>query len=139
MLDGEQEIGDRRFALALQHAIDGAGPVLEEVARDEGRAVPADEEEAAGELLLGDLRQVDDLRHVRQVVAGEGDDVGSPVVESLRVVAMGLHLQVQQADVVAGLSGGLRDQLETERLQPKIDLRVHERTRMNEKYLHLPP
>jgi hypothetical protein len=52
---------------------------------------------------------------------------------------MGFDLQIQQPDVVSGLSGHLCNQLEAERLQTKIDLRVHEWTRMNGEYLHLNP
>src|SRR3546814_17144236 len=56
-----------------QDAVDRAFAVLQQLLGREGGAVPADEDEAAGEAPLRRLGEVDDLRHVREVVAGEGD------------------------------------------------------------------
>src|SRR5262249_20372304 len=85
---------------------------------------------AGGQALAGGAREIDDLGHVRQVVAGEHDGLRPPPVEQAKVVLVGLALQVEQAHVVPGGPSGGGHQLEPERLEAQEDLRVHQPARM---------
>ena len=105
-------------------------------ARDEGDAVAADEDEAGGQAGLRRLGEVDDLRHVRQVVPGEADGVGAPVLEQAEVVAVGLDLEVDDPHCVPGLAGRGGDQLQPQRLEAEEDARVHEPAGMDGEQLH---
>src|SRR5436190_15950492 len=75
-LDSFEQLDDPGFSLALEHAIDRALTVLDDRARGKRGAVSTDADEAARQRGLGPLREVDDLRHIGQVVAGKGDQVG---------------------------------------------------------------
>src|SRR5437588_12957886 len=68
------------LALALEHAIDGARPVRDDRARGKGGAVAADANEDSREPRLGRLGEIDDLGHVRQIIARNRDDLGPPAL-----------------------------------------------------------
>ena len=112
----------RRFALALEDAVDRPSAVLDESARGERGAVPADADKGLRQPRLGRLGEIDDLRNVGEVVAGKSDDIGPPAVEQPEIGGMVLDLQVDQPDRVAGAPRRLRDELEPERLEPQKDL-----------------
>ena len=118
---GVQESADRRFALATQHAVEGAVPVAQELVGREGDAVAPGEDEAVGQALPGRPGKIEDLGHVGKIVEGEGHRIGPPPVEPAEVVLVRLDLQVEQLDLVTGAARGRGHQLETERLQAKID------------------
>src|SRR5262249_22462254 len=63
---------------------------------------------------------------IGEVVEGERHRVGPPAVERAEVIALRLDLQVEHAHLVSGLPRRRGDQLEPERLQPEVHLRVHE-------------
>jgi hypothetical protein len=48
------------------------------------------------------------------------------------VVGMSLDLQIEEPDGVLGAAGRFRHELETQRLEPKEDIRVEQWARMNE-------
>ena len=68
------------LALAFQHA-NCALPMLNQRCCGEGGAVSADADKGPGKARLCCLRQIDDLRDICQIVAGERDDVWPPDVE----------------------------------------------------------
>src|SRR5215467_5804382 len=133
---GLEQLGHRRLALALENAIDRASGVLQELLGGEGRAVATDEDERVGPPRAGQLGQVDHLGDVREIVAGEGDDVGLPVVDEPEIIVVRGRLQVDQTRLVAGASDGRRDQLEPERLETEKDLRVHQGAGVNREDSH---
>ena len=84
----------------------------------------------------GRLGEVDDLGQVGEVVAREGDDVRLPLINELDIILVAFYLQVDELDVVSTSPCSLGYQLETERLEAQVDLRVHKRTGMHSKKLH---
>ena len=133
-LEGREEGRKRRLALALEHAVDRAVRVGEERGGDERGAVAADHDRRGGEVLLRGLGQIDDLGDVGEVVAGEDDHVRAPAFDQPMVMAVGLHLQIEQADIVPRLQGSGGDQLQPQRLEPEEDPRVHQRARVDTKH-----
>ena len=81
--------------------------------------------------LLGEFGEIHNLRHVRQVVAPECHGVRRPGSDERQIVFPRFYLQVDQADVMSCLAGGLGYHLESEWFQAKIDFGVHERTGMH--------
>ena len=97
-LDGFKQLDDGRLALALEHAIDGALAVFKNGARGEGGAVAADADERAWQTKLRRLRQIDDLGHIGEVVAGKGDEIRLPLGDHAVIVGVALDLQVDESD-----------------------------------------
>jgi hypothetical protein len=139
VLSGVERRGQHRLALALEHGIDRAFRVLQQGFRRERGAVAANEDEASRQPQLRDPGEVDDLRHVREVVAGERDRVGLPIPKPALEGAVALDLEIDEAHLVARAPRGLGRKLETERLQAKKYFRVHERSRMDREDLHERP
>ena len=73
-----------------------------------------------GSTALVAARQVEDLRHVGQVVAGEAHRVRPPAPQRGEEVAVGFHLKVDQLHVMAGLARCGGNQLQAERLQAQV-------------------
>ena len=96
----------------------------------------ADADESARQRAFGGLREVDDLRHIGEVVAGKSDEIRLPFGEHAVVIGVSLDLQIHEPDGVLGAPGRLRHELEAQRLEPKEDIRVEEWARMNEQSLH---
>src|SRR6185295_5868042 len=71
-----------------------------------------------------------------QVVEREADRLGTPVAQRLLVVARREDLQVEQAHLVPRRLHRRGDALEPERLQTEIDLREHQRARVDEQHAH---
>jgi len=92
VLDGFEQLGHRGLALALEDAVDGPAGVLEQLLSGERRAVAADEDERVGPAGTRQLREIDHLGDVRQVVAGERDHVRLPVVDEPEVILVGARL-----------------------------------------------
>ena len=128
VLDGFEQCVHRGFALALDDAIDRPAGVLEQVPSDEGGAVAPHEHEAPGVPRTGQLRQIDDLGNIRQVVARECHHVRLPVIDEPEVVLVRGRLQIDEPGLVARPADGGRDQLEPEGLEAQEDLRVHQGT-----------
>ena len=59
-----------------------------------------------------------------------------PDLQQAVQVGVGLDLQVDDADLVAGQAGGGGDQLEPERLQTQEDARVHQTAGVDGEQLH---
>ena len=128
VLDRFEQREHRRLALALHDAIDGSAGVLEELLRDERGAVAPDEHEGVGPPGASQLRQIDDLGNIRQVVARECHHVRLPVIDEPEVVLVRGRLQIDEPGLVARPADGGRDQLEPEGLEAQEDLRVHQGT-----------
>ena len=110
--------------------------MLEELVGDERRAVTADEHVRPGQELLGGARQLDHFGRVGEVIEREADRIGSESPQRFLVVAVPEDLQVEEPHLVAGGADRLGDALQPERLEAEIDLRVHERARMDEEDSH---
>ena len=93
--------------------------------------MPADANKDFRKPRLGRLGEIDDLGHVRQVIARKRDDFGPPALQQAEIRAMVLDLQIDELDLVPGAAQRLRDELEPERLEPQKDLCVHQRSGMD--------
>ncbi len=91
----------------------------------------ADAHEDFREPRPGCLGEIDDLGHIRQVIARKRDDFGPPALQQAKIRAMVLDLQINELHLVPGPAQRLRDELEPERLEPQKDLCVHQRSRMD--------
>ena len=91
-----------------------------------------DANEGARQHRLGFLGEVDDLRDIGEIVAGEGNKVRLPFRDQPVIGSVVLDLQIDQADRMAGTARSLRDQLHTQRLELQEYLGVEQRTRVNE-------
>ncbi|GAA4495044.1 hypothetical protein GCM10023158_14320 [Gluconacetobacter tumulicola] len=80
--------------------------------------------------------QIDNLRHVGQIVSGKTDSVGPEILDHAPIVAVGFHLQINDLHFVPGLSGRACHQLQAQRLQSQEDLGVHQRAGMDGEYSH---
>jgi len=134
--DGLQQFDDARLALALEDAVDGALPVLQDGRPGERGAVPADADKGARQRKPRRLCQIDDLGHVGEVVAGEGDEIGPPLRDHAMIIGVALDLQVDQTHLMPRAPRSLHHQLEPQRLEPQEDIGIEQRARMNEKSFH---
>ena len=130
------ELRGGRLAFALEHAVDRSLGMLEQVAGHERGAVAAHEDEGLRTQRPRGPCQVDQLGNVRQIVAGECHNIGSPLVDLPEEVGMTLHLEIEQANLVPGTPQFGGDEFDSQRLQPQEDLRVQERAGMNGQYFH---
>src|SRR5205814_4533029 len=87
-------------------------------------AMPADADEHLWETGLRHLGKIDDLGDMRQVIAGEGDDVRPPAFEHPEVGAAVFDLQINQLNLVSRLPRRLGDEFKADRLEPQKELRV---------------
>src|ERR1700739_1431792 len=62
--------------------------------------------------------------------------MGLPFIHHTKVVTVAEHLQVQQPYLVPSLPRRFRHQLQSQRLQAQINLRVHQRAGMDEESFH---
>ena len=137
VLGGLEQRWQRRFAFTAHDAVERALPVRHELARDERGAVPAGEHERVGQARADRPGELEHLGHVREVVERETDGFGPELLEQAEQVRMTEHLQVEQPDVVSLLACGLGHHLEPERLEPQIQLRVHQDARVHQEDAHL--
>src|SRR5262249_37154832 len=133
---GFKQLDDGCLALALEHTIDRALAMLQNGLRGEGGAVATNADEGAWQTTFGSLRQIDDLGHIGEVVAGEGDEIRLPFCNHAVVVGVALDLQVEKPHGVLGAAGSLRHEFEAQWFKPKENVRVEQRSRMNEQNLH---
>jgi hypothetical protein len=73
----------------------------------EGGAVATNADEGAWQTTFGSLRQIDDLGHIGEVVAGERDEIRLPFCNHAVVVGVALDLQIQELHGVPGAAGSL--------------------------------
>ena len=97
---------------------------------------PPTQTKTLGKARLRRLGEIDDLGHVRQVVAGKRDDIRPPMFDGPQISAVILDLQVDQPNRVPGPTHRLGDELEPERLQPQKHLGVKQRARMDPEKPH---
>src|SRR5262249_42909761 len=97
----------------------------------------ANTDETASQSKLRSFSQIDDLRHIGQVVARKRDKVRLPPCDHAVIVGVALHLQIDDPDRVAGTPRGRRNQFEAQWLEAQEDVRVEQRTWVNEKQSHL--
>src|SRR5207245_8889389 len=84
----------------------------------------------------GSPREIDDRGHVGEVVAGERDAIRLRFCDRAVVVGVALDLQSQEPHGVAGAAGSLRHEFEAQWFKPKENVRVEQRSGMNEQSLH---
>ena len=87
------------LALALEHDVDGAFGVREDLLGHERDAVPADEDQAVREHGLEPLGQVHHLGHVGQVVEAEADRLRAEFGHLALQLRPPVDLQVDQPDL----------------------------------------
>jgi hypothetical protein len=127
LLHSLQQWHDSGLTFASKHAVDRATGVRDDGISDEGGAVAAYAHERALQDLSGRLRKVEYLRHVRKIVARKGDDIRPPGCEKAKEVTVCLDLQIDQPHVVTQALRRGCDELHAEGLEPKEDLRIHQR------------
>jgi hypothetical protein len=113
-----------------------ARAMLDDRRRDKGGAVPADADDGARQERLRRLGEVDDLRQVGEVVAREGDDFRPEFPGEAQEGGVALDLQIDQPDLVPGRPRRGRDELQSQRLEPQEDFRIHQRAGMDAEDLH---
>src|SRR5690606_21559348 len=123
---GLEEHGGDTFSLAAHDAIDGAFGVVEDLERGEGGAMPPNEDEGVGQPAAHLLREVDHLRNVGEVVESESDGIRLERVELLEEIHVAEDLEIEDTHVVSGATRRRSHELDAERLEPQIDLRVHQ-------------
>src|SRR5262245_44397558 len=136
---GFKKLNDARLALALEHAIDRALAMFQNGSCREGGAVATNADEGARQTTFGSLRQIDDLGHIGEVVAGEGDEIRLPFRNHAVVVGVAFDLQIQEPHGVPSAAGSISREFEAEWFKPKENVGVDERSRMNEQKLHGSP
>jgi hypothetical protein len=92
---------------------------------------PPDEHEAPRQRPLDPPGEVAGLRLVGQVVVRKPDGVRAEVGELAGELGVVEQLQVQQPALVAGPPRRLGDQLQPDRLELGVDLRIHQPRRMD--------
>src|SRR5262249_22246668 len=97
----------------------------------------ANTDETASQSQLRSLGQVDDLRHIGQVVARKRDKIRLPLRDQTVIVGVALDLQIDDPHRVVGTPRRLRHQFEAQWFKTQEDVRVEQRTWMNEEQSHL--
>ena len=131
-----QQRDRRRLAFTFEHAIDRACCVSQDIGGSKRSAMATDKQETARVRGLDRLRQIDDFRYVGQIVAGEAHRIGLPVRYQAIEVAVRLHLEIDQTDVVARIARDRRDHFESEWFKAKEHPGVHQAAGMNSKDFH---
>jgi hypothetical protein len=86
--------------------------------------VPPDANESFRETPFRRFGEINDFGDVRQIVAGESDNVGPPTLEHSEIGTVVLDLQIDQLDRVSGPPRRLGDEFEADRLEPQKDLGI---------------
>jgi hypothetical protein len=121
-LNRGQEQRHAHLAFALKHAVDGARAVLDDRASGERGAMPADADKHLRKTGLRLFGKIDNLGDVRQIIAGEGDDVRPPAFERSEIRAVVFDLQIDQLDLMSRLPRRLSDEFKADRLKPQKEL-----------------
>src|ERR1700759_4392492 len=100
------------------------------------RAVPADADDDVRKARLGRLGEIDDLRHIGEVVAAKRDHIRPPALDRAKIGALVFDLQIDQADDMAGLARRSGDEFKTDRFEPQKDLGVCQGPGMDTEYPH---
>src|SRR5207253_8563681 len=100
--DGLGRAGGGDSGPAATGAVERARRVVEHLGGDEGHAVPAREEEALRPAPARLLREVQDLRHVGEVIQREADGGWLEAVQLGEVVARSEDLKVEEPHLVPG-------------------------------------
>src|SRR6266478_6851675 len=101
--------------------------------------MPTHADEQLRETGLRRLGKVNDLGDVRQIIAGEGDDIRSPAFEHSEVGAVVFDLQIDQLDLMSRLPCRLGDEFKADRLKPQKELRIMKHPRENAEKPHSNP
>src|SRR5947208_15840544 len=126
-----QQASDRGFAFANQHAIHSARTVPQNLLRNERDAVPSDRDKGSGQQGARGAGKINNFWNIGEIIDRECDNVRSPTSNQVEKVPVRFALQINQTDRVARLSGSRGDKLKTQRLKTKINLRIHQTTRVN--------
>jgi hypothetical protein len=85
-------MADRGCAFAAEYAIERTVGVAEQLLGNEGGAVATSVDETVGQPLPCYPDEVEDLRHIGQVVEGEANRLGPPPIEQSEIVLWHLDL-----------------------------------------------
>jgi len=96
--------------------------MLDDRASRERGAMPADADERLRETGLRLFGKIGDLRDVRQIIAGERNDVRPPAFEHPEIGAAVLDLQIDQLDRMSRLPCRLGDEFKADRLKAQKEL-----------------
>ncbi len=99
-------------------------------------AMAADADEHIREARFGRPGEIDDLGHVRQIVAAKGDHIGPPACQRAEIGALAFDLQVEEPHRMSGLARRTGDDFETDRLEPQKNLRIGKRAGMDAEHAH---
>jgi hypothetical protein len=125
-----------QLAFAAHDALEGAARVIEQLWPDERPAVAAGEHEAVRPEPTGLARKVEDFGDIGKIVEREADGPRLEAPQLREVVARREDLEIQQAHFVVGRPERGCHPLEAKRLQPEVDLGVHEGPGVDEKDSH---
>jgi hypothetical protein len=83
--------------------------------------------------------EIDDLRHVGEIIAREGDRLRPPALDDAEIRGVVLDLQIDQPAVVSGRARRGRDEFEPERLEPQKHAGVEQGAGVDEEDAHAVP
>src|SRR6516225_3898345 len=81
-------------------------------------------------------RQINNFGNVCEIIAAERDYLGTPRLNRAEKIPVRFALQIYQLYRVPGAFRCGGHKLEPERLQPEINLRIHQTTRMDCEHFH---
>jgi hypothetical protein len=136
MLDSFNQLDDTGFAFTFEHAIDRAGAVFNECARNERGAMASDANKDARQSCLCCFGKIDNFRDIGEIIAGKCDKIRLPLANQLAIVRKRFDLKVDDAHGIAGTARRLRNKLKPQRLKPQKDLGEHQWAGMNAEDLH---
>jgi len=87
-----QHGNDHRLTFTFEHSVDAAVSMLQDLGTSEGSTVATDHNQGLRQKRAGRLRQVDDFRHIGQIIARENHRVGRPRPDPAKVVLVSLCL-----------------------------------------------
>ena len=98
--------------------------------------MPSGKDEAGGMEFPAGLCQIQHLRNIGQVIQGKAYAFRLPLFYNPEEIGMPEYLQIQQPHLMPGFARGFGDKLQTQGLQAKINLRVHQGTGVYKQDLH---
>jgi hypothetical protein len=108
-----EETRSSLLPLATEDAIDRALGLLEEFLRDEGSAVPPDEDEAFREAMFRRPGELNYFGNVGEVVQRESDSLRFKVAQFLKIVIVSEDLQVEEPHIMTSRTNGLSHSFQT--------------------------
>ena len=91
---------------------------------------------ASGNKVARRSGKINNFGNVCEIIAAECDNIWPPTLNRAEKVPVRFALQIDQTYRVARRSAAAATSSRPERLKPKINLRIHQTTRMNRKEFH---